>query len=107
MQMTHTRAYGHEGRVRRVLTGIAILAIRPSRLAFWDLLKNFGLGGLVLFPFRVGATAILLERPKDWADLRADPALIPGAVAEGVIHVFEILPVQKQNGKLSIITPRT
>lgn len=27
-------------------------------------------------------TAILLERPQDWADLRADPALIPGAVAE-------------------------
>ncbi len=26
---------------------LAILAIRPCRLAFWDLLKNFGLGGLV------------------------------------------------------------
>lgn len=26
---------------------LAILAIRPSRLAFWDLLKNFGLGAVV------------------------------------------------------------
>ncbi|NDW56817.1 cytochrome P450 [Yangia sp. PrR004] len=30
------------------------------------------------------STAILLERPRDWADLRDDPALIPGAVAEAL-----------------------
>jgi 2-aminobenzoate-CoA ligase len=34
---------------------------------------TFGLGGLVLFPFRVGATAVLLER--------APPEELPGAIA--------------------------
>lgn len=43
---------------------------------------TFGLGGLVLFPFRVGATAVLLERARPGRPAEGNP----GVQADGTLH---------------------
>lgn len=39
--------------------------------------------------------ALLLERPEDWAALQADPALIPGAVAEGLRYEPSVASISR------------
>ncbi len=60
-----------------ICDGYAMQVLRPEPADIFigspPLAFTFGLGGLVLFPFRVGATAVLLER--------APPEELPAAIA--------------------------
>ncbi len=60
-----------------ICDGYALQVLRPEPSDIFigspPLAFTFGLGGLVLFPFRVGATAVLLER--------ASPEDLPAAIA--------------------------